>query len=170
MDLNSLSSGTNRIFKTSNDLWISFDHYASIMESPVPEDSFKRIYSTGHTESGQTVARVRDGQSASNMQNQLFKLGVPKPGAGPTVTATTTSNTDIENPISRAYAITYVTAFGEEGQPSEPTLIDVYTDQTVTITAGSAPASRNITTIRLYRTTKTGRSVSMVTFRNHQYH
>ena len=57
MDLNSLSSGTNRIFKTSNDLWISFDHYASIMESPVPEDSFKRIYSTGHTESGQTVAR-----------------------------------------------------------------------------------------------------------------
>ena len=156
MDLNSLSSGTNRIFKTSNDLWISFDHYASIMESPVPEDSFKRIYSTGHTESGQTVARVRDGQSASNMQNQLFKLGVPKPGAGPTVTATTTSNTDIENPISRAYAITYVSAVGEDGQPSETTLIEGYTDQTVTITAGSAPASRNITTIRLYRTDEDG--------------
>ena len=163
LSLGTLGSGLETIFKTASGLWIGFNQFTTIMESPVPEDAYKRIYSTGHTVGGALEPRVRDGQSAANMQSQLFRLGVPKPGSGPDVTLAppSSANTATENPITRAYAITYVTAFGEEGPPSDPVTVDVYTDQTTTIYAGNPPSSRNITSIRLYRTDDDG------TFRVH---
>ena len=162
LDLGALTSSIDTIFKTSSGFWLGFNNFTTVMESPVPQDTYKRIYSTGHLLNGVVQPRVRDGQSQSNLQNQLFRLGVPKPSV-PTVNLAPTSsaNTATENPVSRAYAITYVTAFGEEGPPSDSVLVDVYTDQTVTVFAGNAPASRNITSIRLYRTDEDG------TFRVH---
>lgn len=164
ISLGTLNSGTETIFKTSNNFWLAFENFTTIMESPVPQDSYSRVYTTGELETGSPVPRVRDGQSASNLQNNVYTLGVPKPTNGPSVALTSSSpdpsaKVDTENPITRAYLMTYVTAFGEEGAPSTVStsqIVDVYSDQTLDITAGSAPASRNISTIRLYRTDEDG--------------
>ena len=71
----------------------------------------------------------------------------------------TSANVNSENPVSRAYLLTFVTAFGEEGPPSLVTtsqILDVYTDQSVSITVGSPPSGRNYAYIRIYRTDEDG--------------
>ena len=127
----------------------------------VPDDSFERVYTTGEVASGVDLPpRVRDGQSDSNLSTP-YQLGVPRPANPPSVSLSpaTSANVDSETPVSRAYAITYVTNFGEEGPPSTvvaSNIIDVYSDQTVSVTVGSAPSGRNIQTIRVYRTDEDG--------------
>jgi hypothetical protein len=160
-NLNSIIGTTERIYLTQGGKWLAFDDFVSIMDSPVPDDSFERVYTTGEVASGVALApRVRDGQSDSNLSTP-YQLGVPKPANPPSVSLdpVTSANADSETPISRAYAITYVTNFGEEGPPSTVTatnIIDVYSDQTVTVEAGAAPSGRNIQTIRVYRTDEDG--------------
>jgi len=160
-NLNSFSGTTERIYLTQGGKWLAFDDFVSVMDSPVPDDSFERVYTTGEVASGVALApRVRDGQSDSNLSTP-YQLGVPKPSNPPSVSLSpaTSANVDSETPVSRAYAITYVTNFGEEGRPSTVTatdIIDVYSDQTVTVEAGAAPSGRNIQTIRFYRTDEDG--------------
>lgn len=152
---------TERIYLTQGGKWLAFDDFVSVMDSPVPNDSFERVYTTGEVASGTALPpRVRDGQSDSNLAIP-YQLGVQRPANPPSVslTPTTSANVDSETPVSRAYAITYVTNFGEEGPPStvvSSNIIDVYSDQTVSVTVGNAPSGRNIQTIRVYRTDDDG--------------
>jgi hypothetical protein len=55
---------------------------------------------------------------------------------------------------TRAYIYTFVSAWGEEGQPSDPVLIDLYpSSQAASITTNAPPAGNyNIATKRIYRT------------------
>lgn len=160
-NLNSISGTTERIYLTQGAKWLAFDDFVSVMDSPVPDDSFERVYTTGEVASGVDLPpRVRDGQSDSNLSTP-YQLGVPRPANPPSVSLNpaTSANVDSETPVSRAYAATYVTNFGEEGPPSlvaSSNIIDVYSDQTVTVEVGSAPSGRNIETIRIYRTDEDG--------------
>jgi len=160
-NLNSISGTTERIYLTQGGKWLAFDDFVSVMDSPVPDDSFERVYTTGEVASGVDLPpRVRDGQSDSNLSTP-YQLGVPRPANPPSVSLSpaTSANVDSETPVSRAYAATYVTNFGEEGPPSTVVagnIIDVYSDQTVSVTVGSAPSGRNIQTIRVYRTDEDG--------------
>ena len=160
-NLNSISGTTERIYLTQGGKWLAFDDFVSVMDSPVPDDSFERVYTTGEVASGVDLPpRVRDGQSDTNLSTP-YQLGVPRPANPPSVSLSpaTSANVDSETPVSRAYAVTYVTNFGEEGPPStveSSNIIDVYSDQTVSVTVGSAPSGRNIQTIRVYRTDEDG--------------
>lgn len=59
--------------------------------------------------------------------------------------------------ITRSYVYTYVTAWGEESQPSTPsTLLTVDAGNNVVITGFSPSAHANVNRIRLYRTDTTG--------------
>jgi len=76
-----------------------------------------------------------------------------------TLNPPTSGNVATETPISRAYLITHVTTFGEESAPSLVTtsgIVDVYTDQTVTIVVGATPSGRPYSSIRVYRTDDDG--------------
>lgn len=71
-----------------------------------------------------------------------------------------------EYTIDRAYTYTYVTDWGEEGPPSDPSLVvSVDPSQKVSLSNIAAPPTgRNITTVRIYRTitTKAGTQYQMM--------
>jgi len=149
--LGTISGATETIFRTKAGTWLAFSSDVDVVESPVAGDIYDRVYLTGYGSYPQITA---------SPYNNVYKLGLPRPSA-PTVTLSpsTSANVATENPVSRAYLVTFVTAFGEEGPPSLVTtseIYDVYTDQTVTVTVGSAPSGRNYAYIRVYRTDEDG--------------
>ena len=91
--------------------------------------------------------------------NQPLKLGVPAPSSAPTVSMTGGTGT----PESRAYIYTWVSEYGEEGPPSNPSAVTSGAPDgtwTVTVsnpTAGEA-AKRKLKNINIYRavTSSTG--------------
>ena len=91
----------------------------------------------------------------------FYRLGIPKALNITTVTVdTASSKQDEELPQSRAYIYTYVSAYGEEGQPCEALtnqVIDVFSDQNVVLTLPSAPSgNHNLSKKRIYRTDTSG--------------
>ncbi len=121
--------------------WASAD--VRLAEGPVAQD---RLYYTGD---GVPKMRLADGT--------IFPLAVPRPTAAPTVTVTgTATGTDT---ISRLYAYTFVTDYGEESEPCPiPNSVNWIAGQTVTLSGiEAAPSGRAITKQRFYRT-QTGKS------------
>jgi hypothetical protein len=138
-----------------NSYWMEFtDPDTDVVRSPIANDSFERFYwaSPSHEPRYNTKARIL-------ANNPPFRLGVPAPVAAPTLAGSGGSGT-LE---SRAYIYTWVTAYGEEGPPSPPSIVGTaYPNATwtVSLTAPSAAvtADRNITHVRIYRavTSSTG--------------
>lgn len=132
----------------SASFWMEFDDEdTDVIRSPIADDSFDRYYwaAPSHVPKYNTKTRILAGDPE-------FTLGVPAPENAPTITPAGGSGAD----VSRAYVYTYVTAYGEEGPPSPPTLDTAPTDAVWTIgyadpTVGQA-ANRNIDAIRIYRT------------------
>ena len=151
-DLGGVDSATRTIYKTTEGKWLEFAADVNVIDSPVAEDSHARVYFTGYG----SYPQIASAQSLGN----IYELGIPAPPTpSPSLSPSTSANVGEENPISRAYIATYVTAFGEEGPPSaiQPSdLVDVYSDQTVSITLGSATGTRNYAYIRVYRTDEDG--------------
>ncbi len=152
ISLGGVNSATRTIYKTAEGKWLEFDSDVNVIDSPVAEDSHERVYFTGYG----SYPQIASAQALNN----IYELGIPAPPTpSPSLSPTTSANVGEENPISRAYVATYVTAFGEEGPPSAiqtSDLVDVYTDQTVSITLGSATGTRNYAYIRVYRTDEDG--------------
>ena len=149
-----ISAQTKSLFKYSDSLWIAHDDEVDFVRSPIAEDPWERIYTTGDTYPRMTTAALAVGNGT------YYKLGLPDPTAITSVTLSTTTKEDEEVPQSRSYLYTYVSAYGEEGSGSSPlvsNIVDVYSDQTATITFPSAPdGNHNITKRRLYRTDSNG--------------
>ncbi len=133
----------------AGDFWVPFEEEAvDFVRSPVLGDSFERYYWTGQTtpHSGvpkyNTRARILNGDAP-------YRLGVPRPTAAPTVTP------PAGNDLTRSYVYTFVSAYGEEGQPSNPKLATggsgTWALSGIDATVPNA-ADRNITTVRIYRT------------------
>lgn len=133
-----------RIPYTPNDLWLTFNtRDVDVVRSPIVNDQYDRYYWAGDGRPKyNTVARI-------STADPEFYLGVPRPVAAPIVTPPVGSD------ATRAYLYTFVSAYGEEGQPSDPTLVTGTTgtwalsgmDTTV-----PDAANRNITHKNIYRT------------------
>lgn len=149
--LGTVSGATRTIFRTKAGAWLAFNTDVDVVESPVAADQYDRVYLTGYGSYPQITA---------SPYSNVYKLGLPRPSSpSVSLSPSTSANVSSENPVSRAYVATFVTAFGEEGPPSLVTtseIYDVYTDQTVTVTVGSAPSGRNYSYIRIYRTDEDG--------------
>lgn len=133
----------------SYDSWVYFyDAEVDFVRTPVLEDSFERYYWTGDSNrlSGapqyNTRARILAGSDS-------YLLGIPGPVGAPAVSAPSGT---VE---TRAYLYTFVSAYGEEGIPSPPT-VAIGTTGTWNLSGfdTSVPDSSNynITTVRIYRT------------------
>lgn len=131
-------------FGAYDDLWLTFDSRdVDIVRSPVVNDTFDRYYWAGDGRPQyNTLARIRDDLAP-------YFLGVPAPDT--TITVTPPGAGD----LTRAYVTTFVSAYGEEGAPSDP-VIDTGAAGTWVIgnldTSPQDAANRNITHIRIYRT------------------
>lgn len=152
ISLGAIDGATRTIYKTTEGKWLEFSADVNVIDSPIAEDAHERIYITGNG----AYPQIASAQSLGN----IYKLAIPAPPT-PSVSLdpATSANIDTDVPITRGYVATYVTAFGEEGPPSSIStsdLVDVYGDQEVDITVGSATGTRNYAYIRIYRTDEDG--------------
>ncbi|MFI5397608.1 MAG: hypothetical protein ACHQ9S_18885 [Candidatus Binatia bacterium] len=149
------------------DSWIGFyDANVDFVRTPVSGDSFERYYWTGNS---YQLSGVPQYSTRALIQSHIatigapnaFQLGIPTPINAPRVTPPGGIN------LTRAYVYTFVSAYGEEGPPSNPTqatgtlgawVIDQMDNNNVAspyynplLNPGVHPEF-NITTIRIYRT------------------
>lgn len=104
-----------------------------------------RIFLTGRSAYPETAA-IHD------CTPQYFRLGVPAPEGAPVISFSSGGISKASD--ERAYAYTYVNAFGEEGPPSFPSSTAPVVDGTTVTVAGlvAPPPEYGITNIRVYRT------------------
>lgn len=131
------------------DTWVGFmDPNVDFTRTPILEDSFERYYWTGDSYNLGGVPQYNT-RARINAASSPFVLGIPTPVNAPVVSPPSGLN------LTRAYVYTFVSAYGEEGPPSAPTLA-TGTNGTWTITNfdTSIPSASNynITTIRIYHT------------------
>lgn len=114
--------------------WLHWSTVVHAVPGPVAQD---RLYYTG------------DGVPKMRIGTDVYPLKVPAPAAALTATAAP-PGTVYE---TRLYVFTYVTAYGEESEPSPASNeINVSPGVTVNLTGfGAVPAGRNITKQRIYR-------------------
>ena len=138
----------------SDSLWLEFAHPdTDVLRTQVIGDTFDRYYWASPIDVPRymTYAQL---QAAAPALAGAYKLGVPAPGAISGTVAGGASATL----KSVAYTQTFVTAYGEEGQPSTPKTYSAQKiDATYTITFAQPDpldlgTNRNITKMRLYRT------------------
>jgi len=147
----------NTIWQSNTGRWYAFaGAKRSLINSPVAEDVHARVYLS-------TVDSAP--QITTNAAPFIFKnlgLEVPPPLfiTTPSVSPATSTKEDTEVAQSRSYVATYLTPFGEEGPPSQPTpIVEVRSDQSVRVSTGSsnpAAVSRNVSLCRIYRTDSSG--------------
>lgn len=143
------------IYKHGIHGWYFDPESGDMIPGPVSADQWGRTYFfSDATSPARTPVYYTSDDYAT-----AYQLGVPAPLSAPTAAATGTPNPDpaIETSIeSRAYCVTYVTKYGEEGPPSSSSaIIEVAPGQSVNLSAlptGPTGGNYNITQKRIYRT------------------
>lgn len=143
------------IYKLRSGTWLYWANDVDVVEAAVT-DSDSRIHYTGDGYPKQTdQTRATTGADASTYPNQTRRLGLPKPSAPLNIQlapASVAADAEIER--STSYVYTYVTDWGEESEPSDPTaVIEVRTGQECVLSNFQAPtlAGATITHYRVYR-------------------
>ncbi len=136
--------------------WFNFLVDTDVISSPIPNDPHGRAYWTdGSTAKYGPASLLLTGAS---LPGGSFNLGVPAPTAAPAVAFTAGSGSTAE---TRSYVYTYVTAFGEEGPPSPPSVLATV-DPTAPVNLSAMQTGPggpyNINRKRIYRTSTVGAS------------
>ncbi len=131
--------------------WFHWLTDVDVVRGPVNNDAAERTYWTGETEPRVTDSGIALSGGGTDYPINWYKLGVPKPAAAPIATLNGAGSGD---PRYRAYVYTYVSAWGEQGPPSDPSnIVGWKTGQTVDLSGMSIGpgAGYNIATKRIYR-------------------
>lgn len=132
--------------------WFHWASDINVVRGPVAADAQERTYWTGDG-----APKVTDSSIAlaggTSYPMASYTLGVPAPSSAPVgvVGGTPTDATAIAE--TRVYVVTFVTAWTEEGCPSDASSsVDVKVGETVTLTLPSTPGgSYNFSSKRIYR-------------------
>jgi hypothetical protein len=138
------------VYGDTQEFWQTFaDPTVDVIRSVLLNDSYDRYYWCGAT-----VAPTYNTRDRIIAGDPAYILGVPRPTTAPTATIATPSGAGL--PEVRAYVYTFVSEFGEEGQPSDPVLITCDAADTVMLSGLEITvpdsASRSITGRKFYRT------------------
>jgi len=101
--------------------WFSWgaQYDIDVVRSPIANDAYARVYWTGQDAPKMgSLAQVTTGTGP--YPSAWYELGVPAPAFGPSVVAPASRTTVPDTALETAYVVTLVTAFGEEGPPSDP--------------------------------------------------
>ncbi len=158
-----LRTNTRTIFKYGSE-WFSFTgQNVSLIDSPIPQDQYDRVYYTGDGIPKVTSNLIATGAGAD--PQAAYDLGVPIPAAAPTnftINGTDSDPSNTSDDDSRFYLVTYVTEYGEEGAPGPVSaIVNVPEPSTQTVSLDLPTPSvntANITKKRLYRTATGGDS------------
>jgi len=140
------------IWRYADQYWFHWLEEVDVVESPLANDAYGRVYWTGEAEPRMTTLTLATTGGGTNYPNSYLVLGVPAPDSAATQSAGTPS--DSNNIQSRAYIYTYVSAYGEEGPPVTPSgLFDITDGDSVTVTCPSTgpTGAYNITAKNIYR-------------------
>ena len=134
--------------------WCTSEQEAHFVNAPAYDAGSRFFYTDGvrGRESNYTLAS-NAGSNAYGAPNTSYYLGVPKPSAALTATLRGTSDTIVGDTV--AYIYTFVTSWGYEGEPSDPTsVIDIDGGEYVELGnfETTVPTNYNIVGIRIYRT------------------
>lgn len=140
---------------TEANYWLEFPRDTDVMRSPIAQDQYDRLYWAD----GVNPPKYAPNSlilSSQPYPGASYLLGIPAPAA-PTLSGTTAPEAK-DVPETRAYLVTYVSAYGEEGPPSPASsLVTVKPGTDVTITLPGAPSGNyNITLKRIYRSSAVG--------------
>lgn len=127
--------GYKTIYRDGTD-WLGWTAVVNVVPGPVASD---RLYITG------------DGAPKMKVAGTTYDLAVPFPAGALTATLGGAGAGDV---FTRLYVYTYVTDFGEESEPCPASnAVNWQAGNTVTLSGfAAAPAGRNITKQRIYRT------------------
>lgn len=130
-----------------SDHYLAFPEHTHVVKAPLVNETLGRLYWAGSTGPYvNTTTRILASQPA-------YRLGVPAPGG---VFSVVPSGGTAATAESRAYVAIWVSAFGEEGAPAAPVLVNGNADGSWTVNGLNAltadAAYTNITHLRLYRT------------------
>tara|TARA_R110000772_G_scaffold51809_7_gene118896 strand:+ start:3595 stop:5439 length:1845 start_codon:yes stop_codon:yes gene_type:complete len=151
--IKALTAGTLKVLRIPDALgtdgytYVEMDALTTdVHRGPLLNDTYERFYEFGDgTPKYNTLARIRTG-------DPWYILGIPVPVGNGTVTP----SGGVGAADTRYYVYTFVSAYGEEGPPSSPITAAGLVDDTWTLTVldTTVPdaASRNIDTVRIYRT------------------
>ena len=134
-DTHTLQNGARRsIYFYRDTNWLEWsEDGVDVVPGPIPNDTNERLYFTGddYPRVGTVASMISGG---SGYPAVSYRLGVPAPGAAPTIAKSGTASGD-ETPETRAYVYTLVTDLGEEGPPSAVSAtLDLTSTETVTVT------------------------------------
>jgi len=168
--IKALTAGTERVFRIPNNyvdqkhledsVWMEFtDPNTDVLRALVIDDSYDRYYwaSTSHQPRYNTRARIANG-------DQYWLLGIPQN----TLTSVTPDGSGVGAADTRAYTLTWVSAYGEEGPAATPVVAtgkvdDVWNLAFPAVAAtddGGVGDDRNITLTRIYRTVTSASGVA----------
>ena len=122
---------------------------------PIADDAFDRLYWTGQTFPRMASSTQITTGGSGAFPRSSFRLGVEAPANAPSAATPTGTDDGTQIKYSTAYVYTFVTAFGEEGPPSDPSNVVTKVDgQSIVVTMSSTSGSKsdtNYTHKRLYR-------------------
>ena len=138
------SSSKNSIFVYNKDTWLN--NFADntdidLVESPVINDGYDRIYFTGST-----YPRMSHNTSILGASSPYptvdYRLGVPAPASAPSLSSTTGTADAGATADDVSYVFTFVSSAGEEGPPSAATTPQTKSNgQSITVTTATSVPS-----------------------------
>ena len=148
------------LFKYTPEHWFCWNTAIDAIHNPMAQDEWQRVYFTGENKPKVTAQDIAIGPTSPAAS---YDLGVPAPDSAPTINRTDISTGDeppegeaaIYDDETRFYVQTYLTRFGEEGAPGEPSTELLVEKPGTTVYIGLARPTvntHNITHTRLYRT------------------
>lgn len=153
----SLGAATQSIYLYNRDanagagFWLAWDTPVDALESPIADDVHGRVYWSGDGAPKMSVAAIIS--TAPPYPSNSYLLGVPAPTT--TCSVSVDAGADPEALlVSVVYAITYVSAYGEESAPSIASAVVSRPDGHGTTLTSLPPAptgNYNVATKRIYR-------------------
>lgn len=148
------------LFKYTDEHWFCWNKDINAIHNPMAQDKWQRVYFTGENKPKVTAQDIAIGPISPAAS---YDLGVPAPSSAPVINrvdASTGSEPEEGEPAifddeTRFYVQTYLTRFGEEGAPGEPSAELLVEKPGTTVYVGLVRPTvntHNITHTRLYRT------------------
>lgn len=141
----------NTLYRLTSAIWLHWTEVVSVAPIPIANNAYKRLMFTG-TDQPRMTDVVKAADSGGTAYPEVsFLAGLPAPT---TILNTDASTTPDDAKLARVYTYTYVSAWGEEGPPADPTDVIYVTDgDTVNLSnfAGAPAGAYQVESVRIYR-------------------
>jgi len=141
--------------------WFSWgaEYDVDVVRSPIADDAYARVYWTGQGTPKMSTFQIAT-SGTGPYPSDWYELGIPAPESAPSVSEPADREDPPDTALETAYVVTFVSEYGEEGPPSDPSALVLRWDDVegapaggaVEVTLPGAPSGNHrITKKRIYR-------------------